>query len=98
MPNIFEYNEHFSLKILQIPEMFSVGFFLGVHLLLPANLNDNKALASHYLLEFSKCSPQHYRFSVEISENKCSLAKQNLPNSFEKIKTMVEKKIEYLFI
>ena len=59
--------KHFRLKILQIQATFSVGFFLGVHLLLPANLNDNKTLASHYLQEFSKCSPQHYRFSVEVS-------------------------------
>ena len=59
--------KHFSLKILQILAIFSVGFFLGVHLLLPANLNDNKPLASHYLQEFSKCLLQHYRFSAEIS-------------------------------
>ena len=76
-------HEHFSLKILQILAIFSVGFFLSVHLLLPANLNDKKPLACHHLWEFSKCSLQHYRFSVEISV----LVTQNLPNSVEKIKT-----------
>ena len=59
--------EHFSLKILQILAIFNVGFFLSVHLLLLADLNDKKPLASHHLWEFSKCSLQHYRFSVEIS-------------------------------
>ena len=60
--------EHASLKILQILAIFSVGFFSSVHLLLPENLNDNKPLVSNHLWEFSKCSLQYYRFSVEISD------------------------------
>ena len=64
---LYAKHKHFSLKMLQILAIFSIGFLLSVHLLLPANLNDNKPLASHHLWEFSKCSPQHYRFSVEIS-------------------------------
>ena len=55
--------EHVSLKTLQILAIFSVGFFLSVHLLLPANLNDNKPLVSNHLWEFL----QYCRFSVEIS-------------------------------
>ena len=94
--------EHFSLKILQILAIFSVGFFLGVQLLLAANLNDNRPLSSYYLQEFSKCLLQYYRFSVEISvfiDNKCSLLKQNLPNSFKKIKALFEKnRLKYLFL
>ena len=84
--------EHVSLKILQILAIFSVGFFLSVHLFLPANLNDNKPLVSSHLWEFSRCSLQYYRFSVEIClfENECSLVKQNLPNSFEKIETLFD--------
>ena len=59
--------EHVSLKTLQILAIFSVELFLSVHLLLPANLNDNKPLVSNHLWVFSKCSLQYYRFSVEIS-------------------------------
>ena len=59
--------EHVSLKILQILVIFNVGFFLTAHLLLPANLNDNKPLVSNHLREFPKCLLQYYRFTVEIS-------------------------------
>ena len=72
--------EHASLKTLQILAIFSVGFFLSVHLLSPANLNDNKPLVSNHLWEFSEYSLQYYRFSVEISvflrTNERSLVKQ----------------------
>ena len=59
--------EHVSLKTFQTLAISSVGFFLSVHLLLPANLNDNKPLVSNHLWEFSKYSLQYCRFSFEIS-------------------------------
>ena len=73
--------EHVSLKTFQILAIFSVGFFLSVHLLLPANLNDNKPLVSNHLWELSKYSLQYYKFSVEISvflRTNVFLVKQNV--------------------